>query len=308
MADNSPVQPPHANSRGALLQHPLKTSLVAVASLVALIMLVTSCTQDRTHHRIASTVREQATVTTHPDVSKKDADYTLFLLDRGLERAGGTWNHNVSVVIHPSHVPMRTQPNAPPLPSQIHGLVTCKPKGPEIHLKAEPNIPLLPDPSNAPVTNHESVHAALCQSLNFNAYHSIPIWFHEGLATAQEYAGLMKLVVNTYRKGIHSMTRPHVTSGAAFCHGRFDIHPSNYRTATMFLSYLEEQYPEFTEAMIQAAREGRPFNQVFRQMVGAYCPPTYDEWSQIQSPEEREQPLQSKKNCHKTLNSKRAFN
>ena len=131
---------------------------------------------------------------------------------------------------------------------------------------------------------HEVVHALMCQSLGAEAFHSIPSWFHEGLATKYQLDGFRRTVQRIVTRSATWWKRDQFLEPASFC----NVHASElsemgqvtlYSTALEFTKYLESTHSiETLNMIVDDVRMGTKFDESLESRLGGTCPALYSEW------------------------------
>ena len=137
---------------------------------------------------------------------------------------------------------------------------------------------LLPDRWESQTANHEAVHAAMCQRLGRERNQSLPLWFHEGLATLHQANSLEASFVQFYLRGYSSLHGAQTTDSIEFCYRLPNQGQTTYATSTLFLKHLEDRWPGATERILKYLAQGKDFQNAFEHATLTTCETAYDEW------------------------------
>ena len=165
------------------------------------------------------------------------------------------------------------------------GHVWCLPEYPPviiIPLEEPPSASNADNPSRTPM--HEMVHALMCQSLGAEAYHSIPKWFHEGMATRYQTEGLRRLDMRMVSRIATWWNRDELMSEEKFC--TQDPQPVDgeerglfYTTSLEFVKSLEaKSHINNLNQVVEDVRTGGTFEESMRRRIGGNCGELYGEW------------------------------
>ena len=161
------------------------------------------------------------------------------------------------------------------------GSVRCDAAGTLLAIPLE-EIPdlLSEDESRTPM--HEMVHALMCQALGPEATHSIPRWFHEGMAQLYESDGPGKFDATKNRIIVWVM-RNDLMAVQSFCSASTWVSQAEkklfYRTTMEFVRTLESQHGrDNLIAVIQAVQEGETFEESLHDHFGGTCGELYERW------------------------------
>ena len=161
------------------------------------------------------------------------------------------------------------------------GSVLCNASGTLLAIPLE-NVPdlLSEDESRTPM--HEMVHALMCQALGPEATHSVPRWFHEGMAQLYESEGPGKFD-GTVNRIIVWSKRHDLMAARHFCSASTWASQAEmtlfYRTSLEFVRTLESQQGRDTLiAVIQEIQEGESFDESLHKQLGGSCNQLYEGW------------------------------
>ena len=255
----------------------------AIAVATALILYTVALWQDHGIASIADNLIARNLVQANGQVDPDSAARTLALLNTAVNRTGAEWSptdgrHPIRVVIHESSNVMENHLGFAQKNLSLKGYVLCTPTGPVIHMPAHSNTPFLPDRWESQTANHEAVHAAVCQQLGRGQTQSLPLWFHEGLATLHQANSLEAFFVRTYLRGYNSLQGPQTTDSMEFCYRLPNEGQTTYATSTLFLIHVENQWPAATERILQHVAQGNDFATAFGHATLTTCEAAYDDW------------------------------
>jgi hypothetical protein len=261
-----------------------RTAIAAViAAATALILYSVALWQDHGIASIADNLIAQNLVQANGQVDPDSAARTLALLDTAVNRTGAQWSptdgrHPIRVVIHESSNIMETHLGFTQQNLSLKGYVLCTQTGPVIHMPAHHNTPFLPDRWESQTANHEAVHAAVCQWLGRERFGSLPLWFHEGLATLKQANSLEATFVQFYLRGHSRLHGPQTTDSIEFCYRLPNEGQITYATSTLFLMHLEDRWTGASERILKYLAQGKDFQNAFEDATLTTCEAAYDEW------------------------------
>ena len=152
------------------------------------------------------------------------------------------------------------------------------------------SIPLEKAPSASTPDNfsrtpmHEMVHALMCQSLGREAFISIPVWFHEGMATRYHTEGFLRVMKRVEIRVATWLIRNDLTNTKAFCNQgplRSDRKGMAifYVTSLEFVNHLEDSFDlETLNSVVDDVREGKGFEESIYSRLGGGCEELYGQW------------------------------
>ena len=161
------------------------------------------------------------------------------------------------------------------------GSVLCTATGTflAIPLEEVPDL-LSEDESRTPM--HEMVHALMCQALGPEATHSVPRWFHEGMAQLYEsdgpgkFDGTLNRIMVWFKR--HDLMTPHPFCSASTWVSQAEMRLF-YGTSLEFVRTLESQHGrDKLIAVIQDVQEGEPFDESLHERLEGSCNELYERW------------------------------
>ena len=161
------------------------------------------------------------------------------------------------------------------------GSVLCRANDNILAIPLEEILPLFSeDESRTPV--HEMVHALMCQALEEEAFHSIPSWFHEGMAQLYEFDGPNKYSATMNRLTVW-LTRNDVMTAQPLCSASAWASQAEralfYRTSMEFVRTLESQHGrDKLIGVIQRIQAGETFEESLHGQLGGACAELYVQW------------------------------
>ena len=137
------------------------------------------------------------------------------------------------------------------------------------------------DVSTTPM--HEMVHAEMCRILGFNAYHSIPRWFHEGLAELHSNRGAKHKVDRALNRIYVRLNKEKLTSSSQFCQHFPQIVGESrrwfYVASWEFVRTLENHHGKNAlDRVLSRTKSGTPFNDNLITELGGSCSSLYQSW------------------------------
>ena len=151
-------------------------------------------------------------------------------------------------------------------------------------------VPLEKAPSGSSSDNftrtptHEMVHALMCQSLEAEAFHSIPPWFHEGMATLYHTEGFARIRMRAENRIMTWLKKDEIADQEIFC----TQGPSRseeqelalfYSTALEFVTSLEAKHNlETLNLVVEDIRKGASFEESLQERLGGTCRELYTRW------------------------------
>ena len=161
------------------------------------------------------------------------------------------------------------------------GSVLCNANGTFIAIPLEyiPDL-LSEDESRTPM--HEMVHALMCQALGPEAAHSVPVWFHEGMAQLYESDGPGKGYGVSSRILVWFKRRD-LMAAHPFCSASTWVSKTEaqlfYRTSLEFVRTLEYRHGrDKLIAVVQAVQDGGTFEESLQSQLGGTCDELYERW------------------------------
>ena len=163
------------------------------------------------------------------------------------------------------------------------GSMVCQPTGAVIYVPLEEVVNESTETDLTQVPMHEMAHAMLCQFMGANAFYSLPIWLHEGLAQIYENESKPKRLYRVVNRLVTWFSRQTMMTPEAFCEGQYgDSHSeiaSFYRTSMEFVRALESNHgrPKLM-AIVDDVRREIAFNDSLLGNFGGTCETLYSEW------------------------------
>ena len=161
------------------------------------------------------------------------------------------------------------------------GSVLCIATDNILAIPLEEILPLFSeDESRTPV--HEMVHALMCQALEEEAFHSIPRWFHEGMAQLYESDGPGRFSATMNRIAVW-LERNDLMDAQPFCSASTWASQAEkvrfYGTSLEFVRTLESQHGrEELIGVIQRVQGGETFEESLKDQLGGTCEELYAQW------------------------------
>lgn len=163
------------------------------------------------------------------------------------------------------------------------GSMVCEPDGAVVYVPLEKAIEPLVENDFTQIPMHEMVHAMLCHTIGRNAFYSVSLWFHEGLAQIYENESHTKRIYRITNRSIVWFKRHDLMKPEVFCHFRFSGSHSEirmfYRTSMEFVRFLERRHGhQSLSELIDDVSRGSAFTESLVNRFGGSCETTYSEW------------------------------
>ena len=169
-------------------------------------------------------------------------------------------------------------------PDRARGHVRCDDDAPLIEIPLEPAPSAFRDDTPSTTPKHEMVHALMCQSIGFEAFHSIPRWFHEGIAQRYQNEGrVSKIGPRTVNRMAVWWKSNSLLSPRTFCNQHLPEEKeigTFYQTSFEFIRWLEAKHGINNINQIpEDVRTGANFDDSLQARLGGSCEALYDSWN-----------------------------
>ena len=212
---------------------------------------------------------------------------TLAELERARRQLDGQWptstnSQPIALYLFRDAEDFRTQLQ---LGDWSGGATYCSDTGPSIGVPLEAASSWLSELPASRTPMHEMVHAMICQSLGRQAFHSIPRWFHEGMAQLFDGEGSSQSWERVLNRSFVWREREELMGPELFC-GYHAKGPASetlpfYSTAWEFLRVLDARKGRSAlNGVVEDIASGVAFENSFRSRFGGTCKELYGKWSQ----------------------------
>ena len=163
------------------------------------------------------------------------------------------------------------------------GLALCQPAGAVVLIPLEEALDILTENDYTRTPLHETVHAMICQSLGERAFHSIPRWYHEGLAETYENEGSYQRIERALVRLYFGLILDDFMAPQVFCGEPLDDPASDMvlfnRIAMEFVRALEGDRGRGTlNVLVEDVGDGIAFETSLRSHFGGTCEELYSDW------------------------------
>ena len=165
------------------------------------------------------------------------------------------------------------------------GFVMCNEDGVTIVVPAESASGMLREYQHSGTPMHEMTHSVICQIVGREAFFSIQLWFHEGMAQFYQNEPATKLFDRAFNRIIVWLKRDDLPSPERFCDYRLDG-PGHeielfYQTSWEFVRSLEAESGRATiNAIVTDIAAGETFDHGMERRLGGVCADLYAKWTE----------------------------
>ena len=165
----------------------------------------------------------------------------------------------------------------------VFGSARCHAHGSTIAVPLEDGAKWYEEKEVSTIPMHEMVHAEMCRILGPGAYHSIPRWFHEGLAELHSNRGAKHKMSRALNRMYVRLNKEKLPLPRQFCMLSPHIVDESgrwfYRASWEFIRTLESHHgKDALDRVLSRAKNGTPFNDNLVTEVGGPCSSLYRVW------------------------------
>ena len=162
------------------------------------------------------------------------------------------------------------------------GSVRCLGKVANILVPLEESLGMFTENDHSRTPMHEMVHARMCQVLGSQNFHSVPLWFHEGMAQLYQTDGpyryerlANRFLVLTKQE---QLLPPRTFCGDSYLTSQGKL-AMFYRSTAEFINAMESKHGTGElVALIQDVQGGQSFDHSLQRRFGANCEELYSRW------------------------------
>ena len=264
----------------------------AIFGLLALVIIAAALITPTTIERLSRNEDAKAAIRHFaiehdPGVELGSLERTLAEFERARRRMSEEWT---------------VQPDAPPISLEIlqdmetyrqirhedwsTGFAICRERGIVIVVPVEGESGVMNEYDRSDTPRHEMVHGMMCQILGQEAYFSIQLWYHEGLAQLYQNDKLTNLFDRVFNRLDVWLNRDRLPSPERFCDYRLDGSDPDvrlfYQTSWEFVRSLESARGRADlNAIVTDVAAGDTFERSMERRLGGVCADLYAEWREI---------------------------
>ena len=163
------------------------------------------------------------------------------------------------------------------------GFLRCEEGAVTIVVPVESDHGALREYQHAGTPMHEMVHGAMCRILGQEAYFSVQLWFHEGMAQLYQNKPAGRIFERAANRIEVWWNRDRLPSPERFCDYQLDGSARDvrlfYQTSWEFVRALEDRYGRAVlNAIVTDVAAGATFDQSAERRLGGVCDHLYAEW------------------------------
>ncbi len=267
----------------------LRREIPALLSLLALSILVVAMIIPTTIGRFSRSQDAQMALKSFaleydPDVDLNSLEQTLAEFERARRTLAQDWT-----------IP----PEKPPVSLEILrnieayrqtrdeswsiGFLRCEQDKVTIVVPVESDSGVLREYQHTGAPMHETTHAVMCQILGQEAFFSMGLWFHEGMAQLYQNKPASRIFDRAANRIMVWLNRNSLLQPEKFCDYQLEGSGTEidifYQTALEFARSLEATYGNHAlSAIIEDVSNGATFDDSLEHRLGGVCMELYTEW------------------------------